>query len=95
MARSPSKAKTLGRSVRGFDEKCWEEHRFQIAVRGRTAKFGQNAELKDWLIGTESLVLVEASPVDRIWGIRLAADDKRAQDPSEVGLPWICMAPVP
>ena len=80
-AGTPSKAKAFGRRVRGFDEQRWMTHRFQIAVRGNTAKFAQNPELKDWLIGTGSLVLVEASPLDKIWGIGLAASDKRALDP--------------
>jgi ribA/ribD-fused uncharacterized protein len=80
-ARDPAEAKSLGRRVRGFDEQLWTAHRFQIAVRGNVAKFEQNAELKDWLLGTGSHVLVEASPVDRVWGIGLAVDDKRALDP--------------
>jgi len=79
--RSPSEAKRLGRRVKGFDDKLWSAHRFAIAVRGNTAKFGQNPELRDWLIGTGEQVLVEASPADTIWGIGLAADDKRALDP--------------
>jgi ribA/ribD-fused uncharacterized protein len=78
---SPSEAKRLGRRVRGFDDKLWAARRFEIAVRGNTAKFGQNPELRDWLVGTGDHVLVEASPVDGIWGIGLAADDARALDP--------------
>ena len=80
-APSPSKAKALGRKVRGFDEKLWVAQRFAIVLRGTTAKFEQNAELKDWLINTENLVIVEASPVDKVWGIGLAASDERALDP--------------
>jgi ribA/ribD-fused uncharacterized protein len=34
---SPSKAKALGRHVRGFDEELWIAQRFPIAVRGSTA----------------------------------------------------------
>src|SRR5215831_2337269 len=67
-ARCPSQAKTLGRRVRGFDQGQWIAHRFQIAVRGNAAKFGQNPELKAWLLATGDSVLVKASPVDMIWG---------------------------
>jgi ribA/ribD-fused uncharacterized protein len=78
---SPADVKALGREVHGFDEERWVENRFEIAVRGNIAKFSQNPELRDWLVGTAPMVLVEASPVDTIWGIGLAADDKRASDP--------------
>jgi len=80
-APDPARAKMLGRRVRGFDEKRWIAHRFDIAVRGNAAKFRQNAELGQWLLATGDAVLAEASPVDAVWGIGLAADDARAQDP--------------
>ncbi|MFC4120710.1 NADAR family protein [Nonomuraea zeae] len=79
---SPGEAKKLGRTVRGFDEATWDAHRFDIVVRGSTAKFGQHPELAGYLLGTVNRVLVEASPLDRVWGIGLAADDPRAAAPS-------------
>jgi ribA/ribD-fused uncharacterized protein len=82
-ATSAADVKALGRKVRGFDEERWVDKRFEIALRGNLAKFSQNPELGDWLIGTSPAVLVEASPVDTIWGIGLAADDKRASDPAK------------
>ena len=78
---SPSQAKNLGRRVRDFDDERWIAHRFDIALRANLAKFGQNPELEDWLISTGDAILVEASPVDKIWGIGLAADDARAREP--------------
>jgi len=43
-------------------------------VRGNIAKFSQNEHLKQVLIGTGQRRLVEASPLDKIWGIGLATD---------------------
>jgi ribA/ribD-fused uncharacterized protein len=80
-APDPGAAKALGRQVRGFDEQRWAEHRFEIVVAGNMAKFGQHPELRDYLAGTGSRVIVEASPRDRVWGIGLAADDERAGSP--------------
>ena len=77
----PAHAKAAGRAVRGFDDPVWLRHRFEIVVRGNLAKFGQHPPLRDFLLGTGAQVLVEASPVDPVWGIGLAADDPRAQDP--------------
>lgn len=82
-ASSPAAAKKLGRSVRGFEDSRWKAARFEIVVRGNLLKFGQNPELQEYLLGTGTRILVEASPVDRIWGIGLAADDSRAENPSK------------
>lgn len=79
-ASHPKQAKQLGREVRGFDSDRWEAARFDIVVRGNLARFEQNPALREFLLGTGDRVLVEASPVDRIWGIGLAADDPRAEN---------------
>jgi ribA/ribD-fused uncharacterized protein len=81
-AAHPRAAKALGRHVRGFDEELWASHRYDIVVQGSTAKFAQNPELRDYLLGTGDRVLVEASPVDRIWGIGLTSQDEHARHPS-------------
>jgi ribA/ribD-fused uncharacterized protein len=81
-AGHPRQAKELGRGVRGFDEDRWAAERFEIVVAASLAKFGQHPDLAGFLLGSAGRVLVEASPVDRIWGIGLAADDPRASDPA-------------
>lgn len=81
-ATSPGEAKSLGREVKGFDDSIWEKSRFKIVVEGNMLKFGQNEELKEFLINTGGRVLVEASPVDRIWGIGLAADNQKVENPN-------------
>ncbi|WP_432979006.1 NADAR family protein [Dactylosporangium sp. CA-233914] len=78
----PNEAKTLGRTIAGFDEPTWERERFAIVVAGSIAKFAAHAGLREFLLGTGKRVLVEASPLDRVWGIGLAADDRAANDPA-------------
>ena len=45
-------------------------------------QFSQNNRLKEKLTGTYPKILVEASPVDTIWGIGCANDDPAAWDQS-------------
>ncbi|MGA3513605.1 NADAR family protein, partial [Lactiplantibacillus plantarum] len=57
----------------------WDEKKFTIVFHGNYLKFSQNTDLKEYLLSTSPLELVEASPYDKIWGIGLKADDPRAR----------------
>ncbi|MFF3596285.1 NADAR family protein [Kitasatospora indigofera] len=81
-ARTPAEAKALGRQVKGFDDRRWTADRFELVVAGSVAKFEQDPALRSYLLGTSQRVLVEASPVDRIWGVGLAADHADVTKPS-------------
>ncbi|MCP5160741.1 MAG: NADAR family protein [Hahellaceae bacterium] len=80
-AGHPGEAKKLGREIAGFDEARWQQHRFDIVVTGNLAKFSQNQSLKTFILSTGQRVLVEASPVDSVWGIGLACYAKEACEP--------------
>lgn len=80
-AQSPAEAKKLGREIQGFVPEVWEEHKYGIVVAGNLHKFGQHEDLAQFLLATNDRVLVEASPVDTIWGIGLAADAADAANP--------------
>lgn len=82
-AHGPAEAKDHGRHVKGFSEPAWAAERFEVVVQGNVHKFGQHAELEHYLHATAGHVLVEASPVDRVWGIGLAQDDPRATRPDK------------
>ncbi len=71
----PKVIKRLGRSVAGFNEKVWADHREEIVYRGNLLKFSQNPELRKLLLSYKNPIFVEASPTDRIWGIGFRVSD--------------------
>ncbi|PJJ52849.1 NADAR family protein [Hymenobacter chitinivorans] len=81
-AKSPNDAKKLGRQIQNFEEAAWLAARFDIVVRANAAKFSQHPALREFLLNTGQQVLVEASPVDAIWGIGLAQDHAAAANPA-------------
>lgn len=80
-AKSPAEAKKLGRQVKNFEPKVWSEKCFSIVCDGNYHKFSQDENLKEFLLNTKDRVLVEASPVDNIWGIGMAQDNEHAENP--------------
>lgn len=72
---NPRTLKSLGRKVPNFDQKVWEKHRLDIVRRGNLMKFWQDEELRKKLLSTGEREIVEASPMDRIWGVGFAAEN--------------------
>lgn len=81
-AEHPKVAKDVGRRVTPFDSAVWDRHRYDVVVRGNLAKFTAHDDLRAYLLGTAPKALVEASPVDAVWGIGLGAREVDAQRPS-------------
>lgn len=82
-APDPRAVKALGRKVRDFDQATWEAHCVDLVIAGNVAKFSQHPDLGQYLSRTGNRVLVEASPLDPVWGIGLPATDPRAHDPAQ------------
>jgi len=80
-AKTPGEVKKLGREVLGFDDQIWNANRFKIVVNGNIHKFNQHPDFANFFTGTKERILVEASPVDKIWGVGLSADDDHIDDP--------------
>lgn len=78
---NPKKIKALGRLVKNYQDDTWLQHRFDIVVQANLAKFSQNEKLQQFLLTTKDKILVEASPLDKIWGIGLAEQDQAAEQP--------------
>lgn len=80
-ANTPAEAKKLGRQVKNFDAATWDAHKFELVVQGNYHKFSQHPALKTFLLNTQDRILVEASPLDRIWGIGMAATNEQVHNP--------------
>ena len=78
----PRTVKALGRKVRNFDEDRWTKHRFALVVEGNIAKFSQEPALLQHIRESGDAVLVEASPLDRIWGIGMGESNIHATNPA-------------
>ncbi|MDR1449072.1 MAG: NADAR family protein [Propionibacteriaceae bacterium] len=82
-ADDPKQMKALGRQAKGFDGRLWDKAKHSIVLNGNYAKFAQNPGLRDYLLSTGDAVLVEASPLDAIWGIGLGETNPKAHDPGQ------------
>ena len=82
-ATDPWECKNLGKQVTPFDAKAWNAVKFDVVKNGNRAKYEQNPDLMKMLLDTGNVILAEASPNDRIWGIGLDAAQAASMDKSE------------
>lgn len=81
----PKKQKALGRKVtnpstNSFDAPLWDAISVELVTQANLEKFQQHPYLLDVLELTKGLVLAEASPIDKIWGIGLSRDNPKSWD---------------
>lgn len=75
--KNPKTAKALGRKVKNYDDKVWDEKRYDVMVKANMLKYTQNKDLMENILNPEfdGKHFVEASPVDGIWGIKCGEDE--------------------
>lgn len=78
--KNPREAKKLGRQVKNFNADYWTERCLEEMIDVNMAKYSQNPGLKKVLLSTGNKTIVEASPVDTIWGIGLHWEDDKVLD---------------
>uniref|UniRef100_A0A8R1DLE9 NADAR domain-containing protein n=1 Tax=Caenorhabditis japonica TaxID=281687 RepID=A0A8R1DLE9_CAEJA len=89
---SPKKMKLWGRRLKMSKEqlKEWSTVSRDVMYRACREKFAQNQNLRLYLFRTHEMTLAEASPTDKIWGIGLSKDDRRAKNPETwKGANWL------
>lgn len=79
---NPRAVKALGRMVQGYNDLRWAAHRLQLVVDINYEKFSQNHDMREVLLATGSAILVEASRVDKVWGIGMAEDNQNCTNPN-------------
>ena len=75
--------KRLGRGIKCFIEPSWECVRLGFMTYANFLKYRQNPEWGAQLKATGNRTIVEASPVDKIWGVGLSESDPRIFNESE------------
>lgn len=78
----PKAMKAFGQKVQNFEQSLWDQLKATIVLQGNYYKFAQNPQMRDFLLATGDKLLIEASPLDRIWGVGLAEDNPNILNPA-------------
>ena len=81
-SKDPKEMKSLGKKVKSFDQTIWDKVKYSIVLNGNYYKFSQNKNIRDYLLSTGNKILVEASPLDTIWGIGLSRENEKTNNPN-------------
>ena len=73
----PNRCRKLGRQVKGYNDAEWAKIRYDVFYILNWAKYTQDKKLQEKLLDPQfdGKKFVEASPIDKIWGIGYAEDN--------------------
>lgn len=81
---NPGMQKALGREVKNFQPKRWDEVKEDIVCIGNYLKFSKNQHLREFMLQYPlDTIFAEAAPWDPVWGIGLGPTDADALDPAK------------
>lgn len=76
--------KDIGRRVRNFSDRIWDENKLRIVYEANMYKFTQDSDCRQALLSHgANAVFVECRRADRIWGCGLCMHDERIDDPAK------------
>lgn len=79
-AKTPVIMKRHGRLIPYFDPKIWDEYKQYVMYIALREKVNQHDDIKSKLLNTAPKIIVEASPMDKIWGVGLSHSNPLIQD---------------
>jgi ribA/ribD-fused uncharacterized protein len=73
----PNRCRKLGRQVKGYNDAEWAKIRYDVFYTLNWVKYTQDKKLQEKLLDPQfdGKKFVEASPIDKIWGIGYAEDN--------------------
>lgn len=73
----PNRCRKLGRQVKGYNDAEWAKIRYDVFYTLNWAKYTQDKKLQEKLLDPQfdGKKFVEASPIDKIWGIGYTEDN--------------------
>jgi len=80
--KDPTEVTSLGQKVKNFKQDIWDRVKYSIVLTANYYKFTQNKALREFLLSTENKILVEANPLDKIWGVGLSSESSNIHLPS-------------
>lgn len=74
---NPNECRKLGRQVHGYGDDEWSTVRYEIFYKYNLLKYTQDKKLQEKLLDPkfDNKIFVEASPIDKIWGIGISENN--------------------
>lgn len=82
-SNEPGEAKKYGRKVKNYHDGFWSACRLAAMNMALLHKFREHRSLREKLLATGNSVLVEASPYDGVWGVKMYSNDPDIGDPDK------------